>query len=1568
MIQKIGKYQIIERVGRGGMGTVLKAHDPVLDRTVALKVISDDLDVTNELRARFFREAQACARLSHPNIITVYDLADLDGRLFIVMEFLEGEELKKIIAQKRALSLEQKLSVMVQVCSGLAYAHQRGIVHRDIKPGNIFLLNTGTAKILDFGIARIMSLETSLTRTGLVMGTLRYMAPEQARGRGDQRSDIFSVGAVFYELLAYRPAFPGEDPIQIIEALRDHEPVPPHELDRAIPPDLSDAIMQTLKKDPAERVQALGDLRRTLEAVERRFTEEADRLREHLRRELQRVRQLQLAAEEQIGDAFADETLPLVDDAGGLSALQAVEQQVARRRQALEGVVERAASLESALHHGWQLLRSAHHQDAIAEFERVVDAIPEHARARQALAQAQAGLEEARRRRERLAAVLSDAKAAFENKDFAGCLGTLDALDQPETPADIAAEADDLRRRAEAARAAQEDAERRQAALRRERERASRVREHLDELRRAAEEVRAAENAAVSWEKAEDLRTKGEASFAEEAYRRATQEFEEALGAYRRAVDESRTAIQARRQKLAMEARERAERARRQAEELRAPTFAATDWAVAATKNQQGTEALERREYTAAGALFADACRTYEQAAEVARRENARRGRERAAQSQQRMDDARRQADGAGARARAESVWSEAEARRAEGTTALSQSAFAAAGERFDEAHAAYVRALADTRAALLAEEQARTAAEQVRQELGQARARAVAVSAARYAAPRWGAAIEQETQAKTAYDAKDYQRASTLFGQARQQYERAEETARAAKAEEDRQADETARDAARLLDAGRHPEALARAEEALAINPDHALAARVLEQARTAIDEAREARAAIERTFAEGQARLASGDVDGAIDLLLRVLERDAAHLGAIQLLDDARGRRQPSRERQAGTPRTEETVVQHRPTVPADREPMPLTGPGRAPGAQSPPDEATRLISQAEDSTRESIPAGRQRAAPVGDPASARGRPLGMRVWALGVVSAAAVGLVVLGAYQALRAPARVADRVPAEQPAASRPGSSAPVATAPVPGPSPDPLVAAKQAVETLQGQVVAARTEAESADARRLAAKTFRSAAETEQRAEAALGSQSFDAARADFSQALESYRAAAAEARQAAEAARESEAKQQEQAAQRRRAAETARGAATNARASAEKAGADRAAGGTFARAEQQAREAQAALARDDGSAEQRFKAAERQYLAATEEARSAAETERQRRAVLQRQQAEAEDLRDRAAATRRQAEQAGGDRYAASTMAAARAKEQSGQAALGRADWPQASSAFRGAQAEFQTAAQEARRDDEAERRRQASLQQEVQQLRNDVAARRDQALKGEADVLVKDVFSAGQTREREGDRLFAAQNPAGARQPYQDALDRYDEALRGLSAARLARTQADQERSRMLGEKQRARTDAPEFNGGVAQERQGTATYQRGAFKAATDNFKAAADLFAKAAVPRSEPRPPFMADPSLEVKAALDEFRRAYEARDVAWVQRVRPGLPPAELYRLRETFENAASYKMELRIDTIEIRGNEAVARGFRQDVLTAKDGQIHRTESRPTFTLKKARDRWTIDAIK
>src|SRR5262245_15766037 len=212
MLEKVGKYRIVEQIGRGGMGIVFKAHDPTLDRLVALKVMSTDIEITDELRARFFREAQACAQLSHPSIITIYSMGDDDGRLYIVMELLEGQELRQLIAERRALALEDKLSIMIEVCDGLHYAHQKGIVHRDIKPSNIFLLRSGHAKMLDFGIAHMANAD-GLTQPGLIMGSLRYIAPEQVSGRADHRSDIYSLGTVFYEFLALRPAFTAREPV-----------------------------------------------------------------------------------------------------------------------------------------------------------------------------------------------------------------------------------------------------------------------------------------------------------------------------------------------------------------------------------------------------------------------------------------------------------------------------------------------------------------------------------------------------------------------------------------------------------------------------------------------------------------------------------------------------------------------------------------------------------------------------------------------------------------------------------------------------------------------------------------------------------------------------------------------------------------------------------------------------------------------------------------------------------------------------------------------------------------------------------------------------------------------------------------------------------------------------------------------------------------------------------------------------------------------------------------------------------------------------------------------------------
>src|SRR5262245_14074724 len=400
MIQRLGKYRIVERIRRGGMRTVYKAHDPMLDRTVALKVISGDIDVTDELRARFFREAQACARLSHPNVITVYDMGDEDGHLYIVMEFLEGEELRQVIAQKRNVFLEDKLSMMIEVCDGLDYAHKRGIVHRDIKPGNIYVLRDGHVKLLDFGIARIATAEAGLTRTGLIMGTLRYMSPEQARGRVDHRSDIFSVGAVFYELLAYRHAFTGEDPMEILDRLRSEDPTPLSEVDAAIPGELSEIIARSLKKDPGDRFAELAHMRVELERVRRRLTDEADQLRGRVRSCLDEIRALQRTLTEGIGRSFEDETVPLLDDRIRAAGLVTLERQTTAKAEQLRLLVERADALRPEFERATAALAAGDLDTAEPVLERIVAEMPDHSRAVTALRETREGREAARREAE----------------------------------------------------------------------------------------------------------------------------------------------------------------------------------------------------------------------------------------------------------------------------------------------------------------------------------------------------------------------------------------------------------------------------------------------------------------------------------------------------------------------------------------------------------------------------------------------------------------------------------------------------------------------------------------------------------------------------------------------------------------------------------------------------------------------------------------------------------------------------------------------------------------------------------------------------------------------------------------------------------------------------------------------------------------------------------------------------------------------------------------------------------------------------------------------------------------
>jgi serine/threonine-protein kinase len=255
---RIGKYEIVGKLGQGAMGEVFHAHDPVLNRSVAIKRITAGLDADEMVRKRFQREAQSAALLSHPNIITVYELGLEGGQLFMAMELLDGVDLKHALAARK-MTLDEKVGVVLQVCEGLAFAHAHDIVHRDLKPANIHILPGGKVKIMDFGLARLSGSE--MTTTGMVMGTPHYMSPEQVRGqRADARSDVFAVGCLFYELLAGRKPFDAESMHGVLYKIMQEEPVPVREAAPGTHEGLARVVEKALAKGPEERFANAGDM------------------------------------------------------------------------------------------------------------------------------------------------------------------------------------------------------------------------------------------------------------------------------------------------------------------------------------------------------------------------------------------------------------------------------------------------------------------------------------------------------------------------------------------------------------------------------------------------------------------------------------------------------------------------------------------------------------------------------------------------------------------------------------------------------------------------------------------------------------------------------------------------------------------------------------------------------------------------------------------------------------------------------------------------------------------------------------------------------------------------------------------------------------------------------------------------------------------------------------------------------------------------------------------------------------------------------------------------------------
>ncbi|MEL7060524.1 MAG: protein kinase [Acidobacteriota bacterium] len=264
-MQSLGKYELIERIGFGGFGEVWRGFDPFIKRVVAIKTCTTTRD---EIRDRFFQEAEIAGNLHHRNITTVYDFGIQGDLPYLVQEFLSGEDLDRKIKRREPLPWPEKLHVLLQVAHGLEHAHSRGVVHRDIKPGNLRVLDDGTVKIMDFGIAKLAAQESGLTRTGTTVGTAGYLAPEQVRGGTiSTATDVFSFGAVAYELLGYSRPFQGEQMSQVIYRILHEEPTPIDEIWPAIPNVMASLIERCLQKDSERRLADGAALVEQLEAI-----------------------------------------------------------------------------------------------------------------------------------------------------------------------------------------------------------------------------------------------------------------------------------------------------------------------------------------------------------------------------------------------------------------------------------------------------------------------------------------------------------------------------------------------------------------------------------------------------------------------------------------------------------------------------------------------------------------------------------------------------------------------------------------------------------------------------------------------------------------------------------------------------------------------------------------------------------------------------------------------------------------------------------------------------------------------------------------------------------------------------------------------------------------------------------------------------------------------------------------------------------------------------------------------------------------------------------------------------
>ena len=444
--RRVGKYRLLDLVGRGAMGQVYAAIDDHTGRKVAIKVVNADLEGEPDIRVRFFREAQTAARLVHRNVITIYDLGEDYGSPFIVMELLRGWTLASYLNEASAADLERKVDLMIQLCDGMSAAHAANIIHRDLKPGNLFVQFDGLLKVLDFGVARLAS--SNMTSTGAQPGTLHYMSPEQARGEEvDQRSDIFSGGSVFYFMLTGRKPFPGDEWARVIRKLESEDPQALSPADA--PPELASIVMRCLAKRTADRYndfpsvaadltkfqrQYQADTRRLLETVGSRYNALLTSLTSVV--EVARRVGHEMVATSSVLERLHSDFPTLRDrgfDAMKLAPLTrarvvALQDEIGRELQRVQQQQRGLDQLASLLATGEQALSEGRYPAAARVFEHILTALPESSTARTRLAECRAILDQQQADAQRVKSLVREAQAHLRSEEWERVIAVCDEI------------------------------------------------------------------------------------------------------------------------------------------------------------------------------------------------------------------------------------------------------------------------------------------------------------------------------------------------------------------------------------------------------------------------------------------------------------------------------------------------------------------------------------------------------------------------------------------------------------------------------------------------------------------------------------------------------------------------------------------------------------------------------------------------------------------------------------------------------------------------------------------------------------------------------------------------------------------------------------------------------------------------------------------------------------------------------------------------------------------------------------------------------------------------------------